>query len=76
MATLRACQRRRRLDLAPVQRKRNPPDSLAAYQWTELSMSGVEPESAAATNAMIDKFNKRHGTDIKPSVTGIPFREK
>ena len=61
---------------APVQRKKNPPDSLAAYQWTEFSMSGVEPESAAVTNAMIEKFNKRHGTDIKPSVTGIPFREK
>jgi ribonuclease Z len=61
---------------APVQRKKNPPDSLAAYQWTEFSMSGVEPESAAVTNAMIEKFNKRHGTDIKPSVTGIPFRKK
>lgn len=49
-----------------MQRKRNPPDSLAAYQWTELSMSGVEPESAAVTNAMIEKFNKRHGTDHAP----------
>ena len=49
-----------------MQRKKNPPDSLAAYQWTELSMSGVEPESAAVTNAMIEKFNKRHGTDHAP----------
>jgi ribonuclease Z len=61
---------------APVQKQKEPPDSLAAYQWTEFSMSGVEPESAKVTNDMIKEFNKRHGTDIKPSVTGLPFMNK
>ena len=58
---------------APVQKQKEPPDSLKAYKWTDLSMSGVEPDSAKVTNDMIEEFNKRHGTDIKPSVTGLPF---
>ncbi|MHC4219837.1 MAG: guanitoxin biosynthesis MBL fold metallo-hydrolase GntH [Planctomycetota bacterium] len=41
-----------------------------------LSLSGVEPESAAVTNAMIKEFNKRHGTNIQPAVTGLPFRNR
>lgn len=60
---------------APPQRPKRPPDSLKAYQWTELSLSGVDRESAAVTNALIDEFNERNGTNVKPSVTGIPFRE-
>lgn len=61
---------------APVQRTKQPPDSMKAYKWTEFSLSGVEPDSAAATNALIEAFNKQHGTDIKPSLTGIPFQKK
>lgn len=61
---------------APVQRTKQPPDSMKAYKWTEFSLSGVEPESAAATNALIEAFNKQHGTDVKPSLTGIPFQKK
>ncbi len=52
------------------------PDSLKAAPWTQLSLSGVEPESAAVTNAMIEEFNERHGTDIKPAITGLPFRKR
>jgi ribonuclease Z len=61
---------------APIQRQKYPPDSLKAYRWTDLSFSGVEPESAAVTNAMIKEFNKRHGTDIQPTLTAMPFRKK
>jgi len=61
---------------APVQRKKYPPDSMKAYQWTEFSLSGVEPESAAVTNALIESINKKYGTKIKPAITGLPFRKK
>ena len=61
---------------APPQRTKQPPDSMKAYKWTEFSLSGVEPDSAAVTNSIIDQFNKRNGTDIKPGLTGLPFMEK
>jgi ribonuclease Z len=61
---------------APPQRAKQPPDSMKAYNWTEFSLSGVERESAAVTNALIDDFNERNGTSIQPSLTGLPFREK
>lgn len=59
---------------APPQREKEPPNSMASYQWTDFSLSGVERESAAATNAVIARFNEKLGTDVKPTVTGIPFQ--
>ncbi len=61
---------------APPQRVKQPPDSMTAYKWTEFSLSGVEPESAAVTNALIEVFNQQNGTDIKPGLTSLPFRNK
>jgi len=61
---------------APPQREKQPPDSMEAYQWTEFSLGGVEPESAAVTNALIEEFNEANGTDVKPGLTGLPFRDK
>ena len=61
---------------APPQRTKQPPDSMTAYKWTEFSLSGVEPDSAAVTNALIEAFNKRNGTDVKPGITGLPFQKK
>ena len=61
---------------APVQRVKYPPDSMKAYKWTEFSLSGVEPESAAVTNELIKEFNKEQGTDIQPGITGLPFKNK
>ena len=29
-----------------------------AYEWTEFGVSGVEPESAAVTNALIEAFDE------------------
>jgi ribonuclease Z len=60
----------------PIQRKKIPPDSMKAYKWTDLSFSGVEPESAKVTNELIEKLNKKYNQDIKPSLTGIPFMKK
>jgi ribonuclease Z len=61
---------------APPQREKQPPDSMQAYQWTEFSLGGVEPESAAVTNALIEKFNEANGTDVKPGITALPFRDE
>ena len=61
---------------APPQRVKQAPDSMKAYRWTQFSLSGVEPESAAVTNAVIEAFNERNGTDVKPAITGIPFQKK
>jgi ribonuclease Z len=60
---------------APPQIAKQPPDSMNAYQWTDFSLSGVEPESAAVTNALIAEFNERNGTDVKPGLTGLPFKD-
>ncbi len=61
---------------APPQRAKQPPDSMKAYKWTEFSLGGVERESAAVTNALIEEFNKKYGTNIKPALTGLPFLKK
>ena len=61
---------------APVQMVKQPPDSMKAYQWTKFSLGGVEPESARVTNELIAEFNKANGTDVKPSLTGLPFKTK
>ena len=60
---------------APPQRVKQPPDSMTAYQWTEFSLSGVEPESAAVTNELIAEFNERNGTDVVPALTNLPFQQ-
>jgi len=61
---------------APPQRVKQPPDSMTAYKWTDFSLSGVEPESAAVTNTFIEAFNERNGTDVQPGLTGLPFKKK
>ncbi len=61
---------------APPQRKKQPPDSMKAYKWTKFSLSGVERESAAVTNKLIEEFNKKNGTDVKPALTGLPFQKQ
>ena len=60
---------------APPQRTKEPPDSMTAYKWTEFSLSGVEPESAAVTNRQIEEFNERNGTDVVPGLTSLPFKK-
>ena len=59
---------------APAQRAKQPPPN--PYIMTKFSVLGVEPESAAVTNAVIDRYNKQYGLDVKPSFTSIPFMEE
>jgi ribonuclease Z len=62
----------------PPQRQKQPPDSMKILgdMFSETTLRSVEAESAAVTNAQIEAFNKRHGTDVKPGLTGIPFQKK
>ena len=60
----------------PMKAKQPPPGGIKSLQMTELTLSGVDPESAAAINKLIDEFNKKNGTNIKPSLTGLPFLRK
>ena len=61
---------------APPQREKEPPNSMEAYQWDPVNFEMVEPESARVTNELIARFNKEYGTEIKPSLTGAPFKDK
>jgi ribonuclease Z len=58
---------------APPQRQKQSPDSMAVLSFSETTIKSIEPESAAVTNAQIEAFNKKHGTNIKPGLTGLPF---
>jgi ribonuclease Z len=62
----------------PPQRQKQSPDSMAilSEMFSETTLSSIEPESAAVTNAQIAEFNKRNGTNVKPGLTGIPFMKK
>ena len=60
----------------PPQRQKQPPDSMAILSFSETTIKSIEPESAAVTNAQIEAFNKRYGTDIKPGLTALPFKDK
>ena len=59
---------------APVQRKKNPPDSAAEFPFSDVALESIDPDSAAVTNQMIEDFNTRNGTDVKPAYTGLPFK--
>jgi len=59
---------------APAQRTKLPPPN--PYQWTKFSVLGVEPESAAVTNAVIAKYNEENGLNVKPFLTAIPFMKE
>ena len=58
----------------PTMKERKAPDSFKTYQPTELTLSGVDRESAIAINKLIGDFNQKNGTNIKPSMTGLPFK--
>ncbi len=45
-----------------------------AYPWDPYSFSGLERETSAVTNEVVREFNARHGTDIEPVLSNIPFR--
>ena len=39
------------------------------YVWSETTFDGYEPEIAAVINKVLDDFNEKFGTDVKPSTT-------
>lgn len=63
---------------APPQRVKQPPDSMEILgdMFSETTIKSIEPESAAVTNAQIEAFNERNGTDVKPGLTAIPFMDQ
>jgi hypothetical protein len=54
---------------APVRHKKS-------YQWDPFSFTGLEPETSAVTNEVVKEFNDKHGTNIEPVITNIPFKKK
>ena len=60
---------------APIQRQKQPPNSEKAYAWDPFSFTGIEKETAGVVNEVVDEFNAKYGTDIKPWLTGKPFSE-
>lgn len=45
------------------------------YPWDPFSFTGLEKETCAVTNEVVRKFNERHGTEIEPILSSIPFKE-
>ncbi|MGI9373433.1 MAG: guanitoxin biosynthesis MBL fold metallo-hydrolase GntH [Hyphomicrobiales bacterium] len=60
---------------APVQRKKQAPDSAAEFPFSEFSLESMDADAAGATNDMIKVFNKKTGNDVKPAYTGKPFEK-
>jgi ribonuclease Z len=46
-----------------------------AYQWDPFSFTGLEKRTSAVTNEVVQEFNDKHGTDIEPVLSRIPFKE-
>ena len=45
------------------------------YQWDPFSFTGLEKRTSAVTNDVVKEFNHKHGTNIEPIVSRIPFEE-
>lgn len=60
----------------PAQVPAKPPTSDGKnYQWDPFSFTGLEKETSAVTNEVVERFNTKHGTNIEPILSKIPFRE-
>lgn len=60
----------------PAQVAAQPPaPNENAYGWDPFSFTGLEKSTSEVTNEVVREFNKRHGTDIQPVVTNIPFKK-
>jgi ribonuclease Z len=60
---------------APVQLVKQPPDSAAEFPFSDFDMESIDVDSAAATNAMIEAFNKRTGNNETGAYTSLPFKK-
>jgi len=46
-----------------------------AYGWDPFSFTGLEKRTSAVTNEVVKEFNAKHGTNIEPVLSRIPFKE-
>jgi ribonuclease Z len=53
----------------PAQREFMRNTEAEPYVWTETTFAGYEPETAAVINKLLDEFNEKFGTDVKPTTT-------
>ena len=44
------------------------------YQWDPYSFTGLEKRTSAVTNEVVKEFNARHGTNVQPVLSNIPFK--
>lgn len=58
---------------AQVPAQRPIVDEKNAYKWDPYSFTGLEKRTSAVTNEVVQEFNKKHGTDIEPVLSNIPF---
>lgn len=60
----------------PAQVPAKPPvNNGGNYQWDPFRFTGLEKETSAVTNNVVEKFNSKHGTDIEPILSNIPFKK-
>jgi len=60
---------------APVQMAKQPPDSAAEFPFSDFDRKSIDTDAAAATNDMIEEFNKRTGNRESGAYTSLPFKE-
>ena len=60
----------------PVQQETMQANTTDAYEWDPINFEGVEPETAGVINEVLDAFNTKFGTDVKPALSGIPFENE
>ena len=44
------------------------------YQWDPYSFTGLEKRTSAVTNEVVKEFNARHGTNVQPVLSSMPFK--
>ena len=44
------------------------------YQWDPFSFTGLEKRTSAVTNEVVKEFNARHGTNVQPILSNMPFK--
>jgi ribonuclease Z len=59
----------------PAQRPAVPQKGADGYKWDPLNFEGVERETSAVINERLKEFNEKYGTNVEPTMTGIPFKD-
>lgn len=60
----------------PAQRETMPSDMENASTWDPLNFEGIGRDTAAVINEVLEAFNAKFGTDVKPALSGVPFENK